>query len=68
MRFNKPGRERHIVTTFRVLQPPAVQSQQPVHPLGSNARVLLSSVFGPYAQDDAFGESIAGEPTGSALQ
>ncbi|QNN22588.1 radical SAM protein [Planctomycetales bacterium ZRK34] len=43
------------MTTFRVLQPPAVQSQQPVHPLGSNARVLLSSVFGPYAQDDAFG-------------
>jgi radical SAM superfamily enzyme YgiQ (UPF0313 family) len=25
------------------------------HPLGSNARVLLSSVFGPYAQDDEFG-------------
>jgi len=28
---------------------------QPVHPLGSNARVLLTSVFGPYAQDDAYG-------------
>lgn len=27
----------------------------PVHPLGSSARVLLSSVFGPYAQDDEFG-------------
>lgn len=26
-----------------------------VHPLGSSARVLLSSVFGPYAQDDAYG-------------
>ena len=25
------------------------------HPNGSNARVLLSSVFGPYAQDDEFG-------------
>jgi len=25
------------------------------HPKGSNARILLSSVFGPYAQDDAFG-------------
>ncbi len=25
------------------------------HPLGSQARVLLTSVFGPYAQDDAFG-------------
>jgi len=27
----------------------------PVHPKGAKARVLLSSVFGPYAQDDAFG-------------
>jgi hypothetical protein len=25
------------------------------HPKGSHARVLLSSVFGPYAQDDEFG-------------
>ncbi len=25
------------------------------HPKGSRARVLLSSVFGPYAQDDEFG-------------
>src|ERR1035437_4803068 len=25
------------------------------HPKGSNARILLSSVFGPYAQDDEFG-------------
>src|SRR5215475_7578646 len=25
------------------------------HPKGTNARVLLSSVFGPYAQDDQFG-------------
>lgn len=27
----------------------------PVHPLGSKARVLLCSVFGPYAQDDEYG-------------
>lgn len=26
-----------------------------LHPKGSQARVLLSSVFGPYAQDDGFG-------------
>ena len=26
-----------------------------VHPKGSHAKVLLSSVFGPYAQDDEFG-------------
>jgi len=25
------------------------------HPRGTRARVLLSSVFGPYAQDDEFG-------------
>ncbi|MBN2023260.1 MAG: cobalamin-dependent protein [Pirellulales bacterium] len=29
--------------------------QIPVHPAGSRARVLLASVFGPYAQDDEFG-------------
>ncbi len=27
----------------------------PTHPKGSNARILFSSVFGPYAQDDEFG-------------
>lgn len=27
----------------------------PVHPRGLRARVLLSSVFGPYARDDAYG-------------
>jgi radical SAM superfamily enzyme YgiQ (UPF0313 family) len=27
----------------------------PQHPKGSHARVLLTSVFGPYAQDDSFG-------------
>src|SRR5215469_12352500 len=27
----------------------------PRHPKGSSARILLSSVFGPYAQDDEFG-------------
>jgi hypothetical protein len=28
---------------------------QTVHPLGSRAKVLLTSVFGPYAQDDEYG-------------
>jgi hypothetical protein len=27
----------------------------PVHPLGTRARILLSSVFGPYARDDEYG-------------
>jgi len=31
------------------------QPLQPVHPLASKAKVLLSSVFGPYAQDDEYG-------------
>ncbi len=30
----------------------------PQHPLGTKARVLLTSVFGPYAQDDAFGSRV----------
>ena len=32
----------------------AVESR-PIHPLGNKARVLLCSVFGPYARDDEFG-------------
>ena len=30
----------------------------PRHPKGSRARVLLASVFGPYAQDDAYGSRL----------
>ena len=33
-------------------------SDNPVHPLGSQARVLLVSVFGPYAQDDQYGSRL----------
>ena len=33
-------------------------SEQPVHPLGSRARVLLVSVFGPYSQDDPYGSRL----------
>jgi len=32
-----------------------INRNQPIHPLGTKARVLLTSVFGPYAQDDEFG-------------
>ncbi len=31
---------------------------QPHHPLGSRAKVLLTSVFGPYAQDDQYGSRL----------
>src|SRR5665647_2406015 len=33
-------------------RPPA---HHPLHPLATRARVLLSSVFGPYGQDDRYG-------------
>ena len=33
-------------------------SQIPAHPKGTRARVLLTSVFGPYAQDDEFGSRV----------
>ncbi len=39
-------------TTFR---PTTYPHQHPTHPLGSRARVLLTSVFGPYAQDNEYG-------------
>jgi radical SAM superfamily enzyme YgiQ (UPF0313 family) len=32
-----------------------METNHPIHPLGQKARVLLSSVFGPYAQDDEYG-------------
>jgi hypothetical protein len=31
------------------------EANQPVHPLGSRARILLASVFGPFARDDEYG-------------
>ncbi len=34
---------------------PTVTSDSPVHPLGGRARVLLASVFGPYARHDEHG-------------
>jgi radical SAM superfamily enzyme YgiQ (UPF0313 family) len=34
---------------------PSSLNQLPSHPLGSHAKVLLSSVFGPYARDDEYG-------------
>ena len=33
-------------------------STYPKHPKGKDARILLSSVFGPYAQDDEFGSRV----------
>lgn len=45
-----------MITTPKLTRPPKTHSQVPVrHPLGSQANVLLTSVFGPYAQDDEYG-------------
>jgi hypothetical protein len=38
-----------------IVSEPAEFAHEPAHPLGTSARVLLTSVFGPYAQDDEFG-------------
>ncbi len=34
-----------------------MKNNHPVHPFGNKAKILLSSVFGPYAQDDEYGSS-----------
>jgi len=39
----------------RVDNLPVVSPPRTVHPLGSRANVLLTSVFGPYARDDEYG-------------
>jgi hypothetical protein len=37
---------------------PNQTAPHPVHPLGSKAKVLLCSVFGPYARDDEYGSRL----------
>ncbi len=45
------------MTTCSTIEPVTGEKlpDHPTHPLGSRAKVLLTSVFGPYAQDDEFG-------------
>ncbi len=38
-----------------VLLEPVAPTSYATHPLGSRAKILLTSVFGPYAQDDQYG-------------
>ena len=40
-----------------ILRGRTMANNHPVHHLGIKARVLLTSVFGPYAQDDEYGSS-----------
>ena len=42
----------------RTLRIPSSNSPHPTHPLGSKAKVLLCSVFGPYAVDDEYGSRV----------
>ncbi len=37
---------------------PLSRKDEPSHPRGSQAKVLLTSVFGPYAQDDEYGSRV----------
>jgi radical SAM superfamily enzyme YgiQ (UPF0313 family) len=48
------------MTTSHDPNAPVVHAPQPDarHPAGSQARVLLTSVFGPYAQDDEYGSRL----------
>ena len=46
---------KKIVPPNRLGFPEHQPATTPRHPLGSRARVLLTSVFGPYAQDDPYG-------------
>jgi radical SAM superfamily enzyme YgiQ (UPF0313 family) len=39
----------------RIESQPVVPQSHAIHPLGSRAKVLLTGVFGPYAQDDEYG-------------
>jgi radical SAM superfamily enzyme YgiQ (UPF0313 family) len=43
------------MTTHNIQIEPAAHHPQITHPAGSQARVLLSSVFGPYGRDDEYG-------------
>lgn len=43
--------QRHSVTAKQT-------TTEPRHPLGKKAKILLSSVFGPYAQDDEYGSRV----------
>ena len=49
-----PGVRAGLPGTAR-MSPAGATASTPRHPRGRNARVLLSSVFGPYARDDEFG-------------
>jgi hypothetical protein len=55
--MRRPGErsKQMIASSGRVLSPKQERARPDVHSKGSRAKVLLSSVFGPYAQDDQYG-------------
>lgn len=44
--------------SLKIIDQSAANTNIPRHPLGSRARVLLTGVFGPYAQDDEYGSRL----------
>ena len=44
-----------VAATIKPINRPTAPANSTQHPLGSRARVLLTSVFGPYGQDDEYG-------------
>ena len=53
--FVLPTQLTDSYSLIRYFQLMTTMPETVVHPKGSHARILLSSVFGPYAQDDEFG-------------
>jgi len=47
-----------VIVSHRDIAQPRSPEPAPRHPNGVNAKVLLCSVFGPYAQDDEYGSRV----------
>ena len=46
---------------------PLTHLPRDTHPLGTETKVLLTSVFGPYSQDDEYGENAKPKRCGQCL-
>ena len=58
---HREKRDTDNMTASAMITPASlsVVPTHPTHPLGARARVLLTSVFGPYAQDDEYGSRVS---------
>jgi hypothetical protein len=48
-------RRKPAIPFSPITKEPIMKADTPVHPKGTKARVLLTSVFGPFARDDEYG-------------